>query len=280
MFEPSGKVDDVTNLIALNDGRQIPQLGIGVWQLTDGIEPALEAAIETGYRHIDTAAMYKNEAAVGRIVAGSGIAREQFWVTTKLWNDRHTDAAAALRESLDKLQMDYVDLFLIHWPSPRNGTYVKAWESLVELRSQGLTRSIGVSNFTVAHLDALARQSDVVPSVNQVELHPTFPQTELRRVHAERGIVTEAWSPLGQSKELTHPVVREIAADLGVTSAQVILAWHLAHGIVVFPKSSDPSRIKENWAAQKVRLPDNVIATLDGLDEGNRIGPDPENADF
>ncbi len=267
--------------IPLNDGRAIPQFGLGVWQVSEtDIRATIEAAIEAGYRHFDTAALYKNEAGVGQALRESGLRRDEYWVTTKLWNNQHEEADVALQQSLDRLGMGYVDLYLIHWPSPQRGKPLVAWDTLIQLRDQGVAKSIGVSNFSVDYLTRLLEHSDVVPAVSQIELHPTLAQTELRALHDQHGIKTEAWSPLGQSKELEHPTIIDIAQRNGCTPAQVILAWHLAAGIIVFPKSSNPERIAQNFAALDVTLPDADLALIDKLDTGNRVGPDPDVADF
>lgn len=263
-------------LLPLNDGRTIPQLGFGVYKIDDAdVDGPLEHAFEVGYRHIDTAALYHNEAGVGRAIGASGIARDELFITTKLWNDRHLDAKAAFHESLDKLGLDYVDLYLIHWPAPKyNQAFLTAWQDMIELRAAGEIRSIGVCNFRAEDLDELAA-TGVLPTVNQIELHPSFPQTEMAAKNASLGVLTESWSPLGRSADLDHPVTTQIADALGATTAQVILAWHLAHGYVVIPKSTKPERIQQNWDSLDVSLTPEQIAQLDGLDQGNRIGPDP-----
>ncbi|MBA8793453.1 2,5-diketo-D-gluconate reductase A [Friedmanniella endophytica] len=265
--------------ITLNDGLQIPQFGLGVWQVsTDDIEPAVGKALEVGYRHIDTAAMYGNEEGVGRAIAQSGIARDELWVTTKLNNNAHgfEESQQALKDSLGKLGLDHVDLYLIHWPLPARNDYVDTWKGLVELQKQGLTRSIGVSNFQPDHLDAIIAATGVTPSVNQVEIHPTFTQTALVAKHQELGVHTEAWSPLGQAEDLRNETVTQLADKLGKTPAQVILRWHLQKGYIVFPKSVTPSRIEENFQIFDFELTGDDVAAIDALDEGNRIGPDPD----
>lgn len=267
--------------IPLNDGHTIPQFGLGVWQMTDDdVATAVHAAVEIGYRHFDTATLYKNEAAVGKALRESGLDRDEYFVTTKLWNTSHLEAEKACEESLQKLRMDHVDLYLIHWPSPARGKPLEAWDALIRLRERGLARSIGVANFSVPYLTQLVEHTDVMPATNQIELHPTLAQKELRAMNAQHGIVTESWSPLGQAKELDHPVIKQIAESNGITPAQTIIAWHLAHGIVVFPKSSHPQRLQENFDALGVTLSTEDMALLDGLDCGNRVGPDPDTADF
>jgi 2,5-diketo-D-gluconate reductase A len=263
--------------ITLNDSNTIPQLGFGVWQVsTDEIVPAVSKALEVGYRHIDTAAIYGNEEGVGKAIADSGISRDELFITTKLWNDRHGDAVAAAQESLDRLGLDYVDLYLIHWPAPANGRYVEAWEGLEEVRAKGLSRSIGVSNFLEEHLRRVVAEGSVVPAVNQIELHPTFAQTDLVRVNDEFGIKTEAWSPLGQSEDLTNDTIARLADTYGRTPAQVIIRWHLQKGYIVFPKSVTPSRIEENFQVLDFELSADDVAAVGALDKGNRIGGHPD----
>ena len=228
--------------ITLNDGTTIPQLGFGTWQVSnDEAEKAVSSALQAGYRHIDTAAIYGNEEGVGRAIASSGISRDELFVTTKLWNDAHEpeNARKAIETSLEKLGLDHVDLYLIHWPAPvkYGDAYVKAWNALQEFKSEGLTRSIGVSNFQPEHLDHLEGEA---PVVDQVEMHPTFNQAELRDELAKRSITPEAWSPLGQSKDLQDATITKIADELGVTPAQAIIRWHLQIGNIVIPKSVTP----------------------------------------
>ncbi|MGH3496756.1 MAG: aldo/keto reductase [Nocardioidaceae bacterium] len=265
--------------IALNNGVEIPQLGFGVWQVsTQDIEPAVAKALEVGYRHIDTAAMYGNEAGVGRAMRASGVHRDEIFVTTKLNNDAHgSDAAqAAFDDSLDKLGLDHVDLYLIHWPMPDRNDYVETWQGLEKIYASGRARAIGVSNFQPSHLRRLVADTTVVPAVNQVEIHPTFAQEELRSLHTQLGIKTEAWSPLGQSRDLDNATVVSIAQRLGRTPAQVILRWHLQRGDVVFPKSVTPSRIVENFGVFDFNLDDSDVSQISALDTGKRIGPDPD----
>lgn len=267
--------------ITLNDGVQIPQLGFGVWQVDAGTEAeeAVARALDAGYRHIDTAQMYGNEESVGKAIAASGIARDELFVTTKLNNDRHgrQEAQKALDESLTKLGLDHVDLFLIHWPQPKRDAYVDTWRGFEEAKAAGKTRSIGVSNFQIPHLDRLAAETDTVPSVNQIEVHPDFGQAVLREYHRDHGIATEAWSPLGQGGPLLQDgVVLALAEKYGRTPAQIVLRWHIQLGNIVFPKSVTPSRIVENFDVFGFELADDDVATLTGLDAGNRIGPDPD----
>ncbi|MEU9232307.1 aldo/keto reductase [Streptomyces subrutilus] len=263
----------------------MPQLGFGVWQVPDAeAERAVATALEAGYRSIDTASVYGNEAGTGRGLAASGVAREELFVTTKLWNGPkqrwHRDAVLrAFDDSLGKLGLDHVDLYLIHWPRPMREDFVAIWQAFEEIAAGGRARAVGVSNFRPADLDRLAEASELVPAVNQIELHPLFPQEELRALHAERGITTEAWSPLGQGKELlTLPAVSAIAAKHGRSAAQVVLRWHLGHGNVAIPKSVTPSRIRENLDVFGFELDAEDVAALDALGAGpaaRRIGPDP-----
>lgn len=271
--------------VTFNDGRTIPQLGYGVWQVEDEVaEKVVGTALQTGYRHVDTAAIYGNEAGVGRAIATSDVAREDIFLTTKLWNSDqgYESAFEAFDASLKKLGTDYVDLYLIHWAKPQQSLYLDSWRALIELQKQGKVRSIGVSNFPEEQLCEIIKKTGVVPAIHQIELHPYFSQEALRAVHAEYGIVTEAWSPLGNGSDLLqNPVLAEIAERHGATPAQVVLAWHLAKGTVAIPKSVTPSRIEENLASVNVKLTAEDIAAVDALStpEG-RIGPDPANIDF
>jgi 2,5-diketo-D-gluconate reductase A len=264
--------------IDLNDGSAIPQLGFGVFQ----IEPedaggAVNRALDVGYRSIDTAAAYGNEREVGGAINGSGIDRSEIYVTTKLWNSNQgrDRARRAFEESLSRLGLDYIDLYLIHWPVPSRDLYVETWETMEELRADGRVRSIGVSNFTEEHLDRLAAQTGTTPVVNQVELHPGYQQHGLRDAHAQRGIVTEAWSPLGQGEYLEDETLSDIASAHGKSTAQVMLRWHMQLGNVTIPKSVTPERIESNFEIWDFELSAEEMAAIEGLDAGNRMGPDP-----
>ncbi|WP_406185766.1 aldo/keto reductase [Streptomyces sp. NBC_01006] len=271
--------------IRLNNGTLMPQLGYGVFQVPDSeAAQAVGAALEAGYRSIDTAAAYRNEAGTGRAIAASGVPREELFVTTKLWNDRsrtwqRDDVLRALDRSLAKLGLDHLDLYLIHWPRPMRDDFLTIWKAFEEIAESGRARSVGVSNFRPADLERLGTESALVPAVNQVELHPLFPQAELRALHSKLGIATEAWSPLGQGKELlTLPAVVETAARHGRSPAQVVLRWHLQLGNVVIPKSVTPARIRENLDVFGFELDSADLASLDALGRGpsaGRIGPDP-----
>lgn len=265
--------------IDLNDGRAIPQLGFGVFQVSEqDTAPSVRCALQTGYRSIDTAAAYGNEGEVGEAIRESGLDRDEVFITTKLWNDDQGYDATfrAFERSLERLGLDQVDLYLIHWPAPGRGQYVETWRALCELKRDGRARSIGVSNFTVENLQRVIDDSGVVPVLNQIELHPRLIQSELRRFHAEHGIVTEAWSPLARGGEvLGERVLNEIAATHQRTPAQVILRWHVQLGNVVIPKSVTPSRIKENFGIFDFSLSEEEMDSISKLDRGERTGPDP-----
>ena len=265
-------------LIELNDGNSIPQLGLGVWQLTDEeATAAVSDALETGYRHIDTAAIYRNETGVGRAIAASALPRDEIFVTTKLWNKAQGRdlARSGLERSLEKLGLDHVDLYLIHWPCPAQDKYVETWEQLIDFRSEGLARSIGVCNFLPGHLDAIVDETGITPAIDQIELHPTFQPDDLINHCADLGVAVESWSPLGQAADLADPVITGIAGRLGATPAQVVVRWHLDRGFIVIPRSKNPERIASNFGALDVQLSAEDRAAIDALNASNRLGPDP-----
>lgn len=265
--------------IKLNDGHEMPRLGFGVWQIANpATAEAVKAAIGAGYRLIDTAAAYANEAGTGEAVRDAGVPREELYVTTKLWNDSHghDEALRAFDASMEKLGLDSLDLYLIHWPIPRLDRYVDTWRALVRLREEGRVKSIGVSNFNAEQIQRLAQETGEVPAVNQVELHPMFQQTALRSFHAQHGIVTEAWSPLGRAKILEDETLVAVARKHGRTPAQVVLRWHLDNGIVAIPKTASPGRMRENIDILGFELDADDQARIARLDDANgRVGPDP-----
>jgi 2,5-diketo-D-gluconate reductase A len=262
----------------------MPQLGFGVWQVPDAeAQAAVETALEAGYRSIDTAKVYENETGVGRAVRASGLARGELFITTKLWNadHGHDEALRAFDASLERLGMDYVDLYLIHWPVPAQDKYVDAWKALERIYTEGRAKAIGVSNFTAEALDRVLAETAVVPVLNQIELHPYFNQAQMRAVNAGHGIATESWSPLGQGKGLLEdPVLVELAEKYGKSAAQVVLRWHLQLGNVVIPKSVTPSRIRENFEVFDFALEPADVDRISGLDNGGRIGADPAEMNY
>jgi 2,5-diketo-D-gluconate reductase A len=265
--------------IRLNNGTEIPQFGFGVFQIPPAeTAGAVREAFAAGYRHIDTAQMYGNEEGVGEAIKDSDLSRGEVFVTTKLNNDAHgyNSAISALDESLKKLQLDYVDLYLIHWPLPHQDRYVETWKGFEKLLADGRARSIGVSNFQPAHLDRLAKETDTVPAVNQIELHPLLTQTELRKYHAEHGIATEAWSPIAQGEVLGEQTITSLADKYGKSPAQVVLRWHLQVGNIVFPKSVNPDRMRENIDVFDFELADDDVDAIEAMDAGHRTGPDPD----
>ncbi len=273
--------------LTLNDGRTIPQLGFGTYLIPpDDTAEVVRDALKVGYRHIDTAEMYGNERGVGEAVRASGLGRDEVFVTSKLTNAWHRpdDARRAFDATLAELGFDYVDLFLIHWPLPTlfDGAYVSTWKTLEEFKGDGRARSIGVSNFESAHLERLAAETDTVPAVNQIEVHPYLANDEVRAYGQEHGIVTEAWSPLAQGKALSDPVVGEIAARIGRSPSQVVLRWHIERGDIVFPKTMSPTRMRENIDVFEFELEPDDVDRLSLLDQGEdgRIGPHPDTFDW
>jgi len=270
--------DSVVPDLQLPGEIEIPQLGFGVFQIPpEDTAEVVTQALHAGYRHIDTAAVYRNEAGVGEAIHTAGLDREEVFITTKCFNDDHgyDKAIRACKASLERLGMSYVDLYLIHWPVPVHDKYVDTWKALLDLQAEGLTRAIGVSNFEPGHLDRLIAETGVAPAVNQVELHPRFQQAGLRRRHRELGILTEAWSPLAQGRVLDDPRIEVIAADHGKTPGQVVIRWHLQIGNVVIPKSVTPERIEQNFDVFDFHLTEAEMATFEALDAGDRTGPDP-----
>ena len=273
--------------VDLNDGHAIPQLGFGVFQIPPkDTASAVSVALEVGYRHIDTAEMYGNEQGVGEAVRASGLDRADVFITSKLNNGFHRpdEARRAFAQTLEELGTEYVDLFLIHWPLPTlyDGDYVSTWKTLEEFTKDGRARSIGVSNFQVAHLERLANETDTVPSVNQIEVHPYFVNDEVRQYCIEHGIAVEAWSPIAQGQVLDDPVVTQIAEASGKSPAQVVLRWHIQRGDIVFPKSVTPKRIEENFALFDFELSEHDVEALTALDKGEegRTGPNPDTFDY
>ncbi|MEJ4045615.1 2,5-didehydrogluconate reductase DkgA [Erwinia sp. SLM-02] len=267
-------------IIKLHDGNMMPQLGLGVWQASvDEARSAAVTALEVGYRSIDTAAIYKNEEGIGQALRETDVARDDIFVTTKLWNDDQLDAEKALEASLKKLQLDSVDLYLMHWPCPEKDTFVAAWQAMIKLQQQGLTKSIGVCNFNEPHLKRLLDETGVIPVINQIELHPMLQQRTLHAWNAMHHIQTESWSPLAQGGEgvFEQDIIKRLAQKYGKTPAQIVIRWHLDSGLVVIPKSVTPSRIKENFEVFDFRLEKTEVSEIASLDRNNRLGPDPES---
>jgi 2,5-diketo-D-gluconate reductase A len=274
-------------LIALNDGNAIPSVGLGVFQTPPkATEQAVGAALGAGYRHIDTASGYNNEREVGRAIAKSGIPRTDIFVVTKLWNadQGYDNTMKAFEKSAKRLGLNgkggYLDLYLIHWPVPAIGEFVDTWRAFAALRDLGHIRSIGVSNFAPEHLNTLIDATGIVPVVNQIELHPLLTQVELREVHKQLGIATEAWSPLGQGRLLDHPTITGVADAYGKTPAQVMIRWHLQIGNIVIPKSVNPERIASNFDVFDFELSEDDVTSISSLDNGTRLGPDPRTFNF
>lgn len=270
---------DAVPRIRLNDGNSIPQLGLGVYKVDDDeAERAVSTALEAGYRHLDTAEYYDNEAGVGRALAASGLPRDDVYVTTKVWNDQqgYDSTLRSFDRSIARLKLDVVDLYLIHWPAPRQDLYVETYRALEKIRQEGRARSIGVSNFQTHHLERLLGETDVVPVINQIEVQPWLQQRELRAFGDTRHIVTEAWSPLARGRILDDPDLLGLAAKHGVSTAQIVIRWHLQRGLVVIPKSVTPSRIVQNLDVFGFELDAADLATIDALDSGERVGSHPD----
>lgn len=266
-------------IIKLHDGNLMPQLGLGVWQASiEETQLAVSKALEVGYRSIDTAAIYKNEEGVGQALKSAHVARDELFITTKLWNSDQDNPQQALEASLKKLQLEYVDLYLIHWPDPAQNRYVSAWRELITLKEQGLTRSIGVCNFNIPHLQRLIDETGVAPTVNQIELHPLLQQRQTHAWNATHHIATESWSPLAQGGDgvFDQPVIRELAQKYGKTPAQIVIRWHLDCGLIVIPKSVTPARIRENFEVFDFKLHKDELTAISKLDSGKRLGPDPD----
>jgi 2,5-diketo-D-gluconate reductase A len=271
----------MTSLL-LNDGRTIPQLGLGVYKIADALAAdTVKIALDAGYRHIDTAALYENEVGVGQGLARSSVPREEVFVTTKVWNDRHgyDETLRAFDESLGKLGLEYVDLYLIHWPAPTQNRYVETWRALETLQASGRARSIGVSNFHPHHLDLLLAETDVVPVLNQVELHPWLQQAGVRAYDTAHGIRTEAWSPLARGRAIGDATLDAIGAKHSKSAAQIVIAWHLHLGNIVIPKSVTPERIRANIDVFDISLDAGDLAAIAALDSGERTGKDPDDLD-
>lgn len=267
-------------IIKLHDGNLMPQLGLGVWQASIAeAAQAVSKALEVGYRSIDTAAIYNNEEGVGSALQSTSLPRSELFITTKLWNDDQGNPQAALETSLKKLKLDYVDLYLIHWPKPAQDRYVDAWRGLITLREQGLAKSIGVCNFHVPHLQRLLDETGTAPVINQIELHPMLQQRQLRAWNATHHITTESWSPLAQGGEgvFDQPIIKRLAEKYGKTPAQIVVRWHLDSGLVVIPKSVTPARIRENFEVFDFKLDKEELNEIATLDIDNRLGPDPES---
>ncbi|MBM3604744.1 MAG: aldo/keto reductase [Alphaproteobacteria bacterium] len=270
-------------MMTLNDGHRMPQLGTGIWQIDDAKTPEVVAeALRIGYRLIDGAAAYKNERGMGEGIRAAGIPRDEIFVTTKLWNDAqgHDAALRAFDASLERCGLEYLDLYLIHWPLPRLDAYVDTWKALIRLRDEGRVRSIGVANFHEPHLKRLIDETGVTPALNQIELHPSLPQVRMREVNRQMGIVTQSWTPLGRGDSFNAPEVVAVAERLARTPAQVILRWHIQHGLSVIPKSENPDRLAQNFDVLDFELSEQDMAALDGLDRGHRTGPDPDEFDY
>ncbi|MGB8815463.1 MAG: aldo/keto reductase [Paracoccaceae bacterium] len=262
--------------LPLSFGHSIPQLGFGLWEVADAARVTAEA-LALGYRLIDGAAIYGNEVGMGQGIRASGLPRIELFVTTKVWNNRqgYDETRKAVTESLDRLQLDRLDLCLIHWPVPAQNKYVETWRALIELRDQGVITAIGTSNFNAEQLDRLSAETGVTPALNQIELHPQLQQPELRAAHAHRGIITQSWTPLGKGRSFTAPAIQAIAKRLGRTPAQIILRWHIELGLSVIPRSSRREGLAENFALFDFALTPQDHAAIAALNTNTRIGPDP-----
>lgn len=270
-------------MMTLNDGRTMPQLGTGIWQIEDAKTPEVVAeALRIGYRLIDGAAAYKNERGMGAGIRDSDVARDEIFVTSKLWNDSqgHDAALRAFDATMERSGLDYLDLYLIHWPLPAMDAYVDSWKALIRLRDEGRVRSIGVANFHEPHLRRLIDETGVAPALNQIELHPSLVQERMRAVNKQLGIVTQSWTPLGRGDSFDAPAIRDAAARTGRTVAQVILRWHIQHGLSVIPKSEKPERLAENFDVLDFTLTPKEMSAIDALDRGHRTGPDPDTFDY
>ncbi|WP_410216395.1 aldo/keto reductase [Paracoccus sp. (in: a-proteobacteria)] len=270
-------------MMTLNDGRRMPQLGTGIWQIDDAKTPdVVEQALRIGYRLIDGAAAYKNERGMGEGIRAAGLPRDEIFVTSKLWNDAQgfDSALRAFDATMERCGLDYLDLYLIHWPLPALDAYVDTWKALIRLRDEGRVRSIGVANFHEAHLTRLIDETGVTPALNQIELHPSLPQVDMRAVDKRLGIITQSWTPLGRGDSFDAPQVVQVAERLDRTPAQVILRWHIQHGLSVIPKSENPDRLQQNFDVLDFELTDQDMAALDGLGRDHRTGPDPETFDY
>lgn len=268
------------SVIKLNDDHLIPQLGLSVWKASnDEVVVAIHKALEVGYRSIDTATVYRNEESVGKALKKRNLPRDELFITTKLWNDDQQRPYQALQESLDKLQLNYVDLYLMHWPAPSRDCYVEAWQGMIELQKAGLAKSIGVCNFQINHLQRIIDKTGVVPAINRIELHPFMQQRQLHAWNATHKIQTGSRKPLAQGREdlFDHRVIRELAERYGKTSAQIIIRWHLDSGLIVTPKTVIPSHITENFNVWDFRLDKDELSAIAQLDQNKRLGPDPDN---
>lgn len=271
---------DQMPILTLNSGQQIPQLGLGVYKMTQDLAvPAILSALDLGYRRIDTAALYDNEVEVGAAIRKSGLGRSEIFVTSKVWNDRqgYDDALEAIDESLDRLNIDYIDMMLIHWPAPKNDRFVDTWKAFEHALAKGRIKGIGVSNFEPEHLDRLIGMAEITPAINQVELHPGFQQSAVREYNNEHTIHTEAWSPINRNRYDSHPTLQALAAKYGKSTSQIIIRWHIEIGNLVIPKSVNPERQAENINVFDFSLDADDLNAIAAMDEGNRTGPNPND---